>query len=122
RRGRQTGHDRSGRHHRDRALAEGAGRPDLEEDLRLPPDDRLGRPRRRRGRGAARPPAAAPGSPPPHPPPPPPRPPAPPPPPPPPPTPPRPPGPRSPSCPAACGARCWSGPTPAAARTSSWTG
>ena len=31
----------------------------------------------------------------------------------------RPPGSRSPSCPATCGARCWSGPIPAAGRTSS---
>ena len=39
---------RHGRHDRDRALGEGAGRADLEEDLRLPPADRLRRPRRRR--------------------------------------------------------------------------
>ena len=50
---RRPGHDRPGRHDRDRALGEGAGRPDVEEDLRVPPDDRLGRPRRRRERGAA---------------------------------------------------------------------
>ena len=34
----------------------------------------------------------------------------------------RPPGSRWRSCPATCAARCWSGPTPAAARTSSWNG
>ena len=36
RRGRRAGHRRPGRHHRDRPLREGAGRADLEEDLRLP--------------------------------------------------------------------------------------
>ena len=53
RRGRRAGHRRPGRHHRDRPLRETAGRAHLEEDVRLPPADRLRRPRRGRERGAA---------------------------------------------------------------------
>ena len=50
---RRAGHRRPGRHHRDRPLREAAGRPDLEEDLRLPSPGRLRRPRRRRERRTA---------------------------------------------------------------------
>ena len=49
---RHPGHRRPGRHHRDRALGQGPGLSHLEKDLRISPDDRLGRPRRRRQRGA----------------------------------------------------------------------
>ena len=103
RRGRRPGHGRPGRHDRDRPLGEGAGRPDLEEDLRLPSDDRLGRPRRRTGTGSRWRSCCGPGTPGRTPPP----------------TTSRPPGWRWRSCPGTCAARSWSAPTPAAARTSS---
>ena len=51
--GRRAGHRRPGRHDRDRPLRETAGGTDLEEDVRLPPHDCLGRPRRGGERGAA---------------------------------------------------------------------
>ena len=54
RRGQRPGRHRPGRDDRGRPLGEGAGRSHLEEDLRVPPDDRLGRPRRGRERGAPR--------------------------------------------------------------------
>ena len=47
------GHRGPERDDRHRALRQGAGRTDLEEDLRLPPDDRLSRSRRGGERGAA---------------------------------------------------------------------
>ena len=52
-RGRRAGHGRHRRDDRDRALGEGAGRADLEEDLRVPSADRVRRPRRRGLRRAA---------------------------------------------------------------------
>src|ERR1700743_918706 len=51
---RRPGRGRPGRHRGGRALAQGAGRGDVEADVRVPPDDRLGRPRPGRQRGTPR--------------------------------------------------------------------